>query len=681
MNNNKGLTLIEIIIALALLSIIVVGLLTAMSSHFSMMVNTKDITEDVFLAQKDIEMQIEDVKDSIKDRDTPLGQRTYTLFSGSNQRTVKGYPRESVIDGSSGEGSNNKRKIYTIVAETRMPEFKVAKASDVSIELYNNDKKVLYGYTGNPSLNIKSSSRISDSENIHLMNIHNWYVSRVGFNIPMEENTSEEEIGKKYPVFPDDYRLISSELGPNLYNIEPEYGGKHIIYTITPASKSGKMGTTVYSNPVFIPGLPVIKNLKLHLDASMIIKDDPSLVRTTETNAYVKKWQDISGKSNDAIEENEDKQPLLLQQISIFEDKQGKRHDSYTRFLRFNGNQSLKVPHNQSINLENLTVFAVTRGTEATANKSIISKYGDDYDSVWRLGWNEADKLGFYIKDNWGRNKFVSVESKKGLDGEWHILRGSTVLEFQIDENDVKRVSRDNYGTIKNFGNITIGWDDKNGYSKVDIAEIIMYSDITDDDIEKVQEYLTKKYRLEGSSVEPIKVNVRGVSLNKTETVLPINSTETLLATIKPANGSNKNVIWESSNPSVVSVNNGIITGKSYGTATITVTTEDGSYQDSCEVNVVEPVKVVGYEARNIRWEGSFWNKYLVADIDVKLSDNTTYTHPNVVEVLKQKRERYWDWGWKYRYYIIIPEGITGTATSKDDQEVPYKMPSKVYEH
>lgn len=669
MNNNKGLTLIEIIIALALLSIIVVGLLTAMSSHFSMLVNTKDITEDVFLAQKDIEGQIENVKDSIKDKDTPLGQRTYTLFSGSNQRTVKGYPRESVIDGSSGEGSNNKRKIYTIVAETRMPEFKVAKASDVSIRLYNNNEEVPPGYTGNPSLNIKSSFHISDSENVHLMNIHNWYVSRAGFNIPMGENISEEEIGTKYPVFPDDYRLIASESGWNLYDIEPEYGGKHIIYTITPASKSGKMGTTVYSNPVFIPGLPVIKNLKLHLDASMITKEEPSLVRTTETNAYVKKWQDISGKSNDAIEENEDKQPLLLQQISIFEDKQGKRHDSYTRFLRFNGGQSLKVPHNQSINLENLTVFVVARATETIANKSMISKYGDNNNQgLWRLGWNEADKLGFHIKENRGRNKFVSGGSKKGLDGEWHILRGSTVLEFQIDENDVKRVSRDNYGTIKNFGNITIGWDDKNGYSKVDIAEIIMYSDITDDDIEKVQEYLTKKYRLEGSSVEPIKVNVRGVSLNKTETVLPINSTETLLVIIEPANASNKNVIWESSNPSVVSVNNGIITGKSHGTATITVTTEDGSYQDSCEVNVVEPVKVVGYEERNKRtWSSSFgFMKHTKADIYIILSDGTEHFHGTVEEE-------------KFLSYPIISRTISGTANSATGEKIPYSFNIEIY--
>lgn len=80
---------------------------------------------------------------------------------------------------------------------------------------------------------------------------------------------------------------------------------------------------------------------------------------------------------------------------------------------------------------------------------------------------------------------------------------------------------------------------------------------------------------------------VQSVSLNKTETTLAVTASETLVATISPSSATNKQVTWSSSNSSVASVDsNGKVTGVAEGTATITVTTVDGSKTATCEVTV-----------------------------------------------------------------------------------------------
>lgn len=84
---------------------------------------------------------------------------------------------------------------------------------------------------------------------------------------------------------------------------------------------------------------------------------------------------------------------------------------------------------------------------------------------------------------------------------------------------------------------------------------------------------------------------VSGVSLNKETTTIILGQTETLIATITPENATNKNVAWTSSDNNIVTVDNsGIVTAVNGGTATITVTTEDGSFTDTCEVTVIVPV-------------------------------------------------------------------------------------------
>ena len=81
-------------------------------------------------------------------------------------------------------------------------------------------------------------------------------------------------------------------------------------------------------------------------------------------------------------------------------------------------------------------------------------------------------------------------------------------------------------------------------------------------------------------------VPATGVTLNRRSVSVMKDRTITLTATVEPADAANKNVTWSSSDQSVATVNNGVVTGVATGNAKITVTTEDGKHTASCTVTV-----------------------------------------------------------------------------------------------
>ena len=82
-------------------------------------------------------------------------------------------------------------------------------------------------------------------------------------------------------------------------------------------------------------------------------------------------------------------------------------------------------------------------------------------------------------------------------------------------------------------------------------------------------------------------VAVASVSLNKNTLSLKVGASETLTATVAPANATNKNVIWSVTAGDAVTVSaSGAVTAVKEGTATVTVTTQDGDKTATCTVTV-----------------------------------------------------------------------------------------------
>ena len=91
-------------------------------------------------------------------------------------------------------------------------------------------------------------------------------------------------------------------------------------------------------------------------------------------------------------------------------------------------------------------------------------------------------------------------------------------------------------------------------------------------------------------------VAVTGVKLSFSTLTQKIGTSFTLVATVEPANATNKAVTWSSSNSTVASVTNmGIVQAKAAGTADITVTTADGGHTATCSFTVTtEDVPLTG---------------------------------------------------------------------------------------
>ena len=89
-------------------------------------------------------------------------------------------------------------------------------------------------------------------------------------------------------------------------------------------------------------------------------------------------------------------------------------------------------------------------------------------------------------------------------------------------------------------------------------------------------------------------VSVADVSLDRTELTLTEGYSETLAATVKPDNATNRNVTWKSDKADIASVDgNGKVTALKAGVATVTVTTEDGGKTAACKVNVLKKTVAV----------------------------------------------------------------------------------------
>lgn len=82
-------------------------------------------------------------------------------------------------------------------------------------------------------------------------------------------------------------------------------------------------------------------------------------------------------------------------------------------------------------------------------------------------------------------------------------------------------------------------------------------------------------------------VSVANVTLNPTSALLEVNENIQLIANVLPGNSTNQSINWSSSDPAIAAVNTtGMVTGKAAGTATITVTTVDGSIKATCVITV-----------------------------------------------------------------------------------------------
>lgn len=130
--------------------------------------------------------------------------------------------------------------------------------------------------------------------------------------------------------------------------------------------------------------------------------------------------------------------------------------------------------------------------------------------------------------------------------------------------------------------------------------KVLAESDLRDTQVEPKQSITEAKKPSSSSTgsskranrdTSPSFVEVNGIKLEPESLILELGQVETIKVVISPQNATNKNVTWLSDNPRVTKVDTtGRVVALAPGYATISATTEDGSYSASCLIQVIESI-------------------------------------------------------------------------------------------
>lgn len=104
-----------------------------------------------------------------------------------------------------------------------------------------------------------------------------------------------------------------------------------------------------------------------------------------------------------------------------------------------------------------------------------------------------------------------------------------------------------------------------------------------------------------------------------------LTTTKKLTATVTPATAINKNILWSSTDESVVSVDqDGKLTSHTKGTVTITAKTEEGNYTANCVVTVVDITELV--TLRFVEQSIVIINGYITGSLYSEITNNSEET-------------------------------------------------------
>lgn len=362
--NKKGFTLVEVIIATALIGIIAVGILPAFSTQLRMMVNTRKITTVSFDAQGAIEDEVQAKKEILR----PLGELESATKTSLNifERTVNMHKINV-------EYPLNDKKEFTVYLSERLAEMEYRNplvANYVRIDEEKTDTSVIAENIETVSVrassklkNVKGVYEIKDYTSSQDLNIYRWYRSKEGITDPQ---------------YPADFEFV--ELWRNKKTISKdelkEYAvNRYLMLVLIPVDKSGVRGDEKPSQKVYVQGEEwrsgifawIDKNLDgQYLDANDIaLKDVISalkwiLLRGFDTQTP---FQNPENPSNNLDPKDGSLYvPMGVRRASI-SDKSGKIEVSDTEFINWRVAKSIHLANNIDVKNNTDINMKTTEGT------------------------------------------------------------------------------------------------------------------------------------------------------------------------------------------------------------------------------------------------------------------------------------------------------------------------------
>lgn len=489
MPKNKGFTLIEIIVSLAIFAIISVGFLGMFTTVFINTYKTSKITENSFASQSVVEDKILEVKNKI-DNDAQntidITPTTVTIFDELGVNFKKVITVYHIKEGVSGG-----RPIETYVTQTRAPKLIVPKitstvtitANTLAVEPYPN-----LGMKSNLTLN--AATPVVDKPGYLIQHLYYWYRSN-----------QTQYVKSLVPEFPAEYEIIPAYTGKVISTITDDYANRFVQLMITPVGEKGQMGSGYPSNNVLISGLSVNNDLLIHLDASMID------LSKDVTAGRVVRWKDIGPKALSVSDSNSANRPQIDEHIvydSVPHKVLGVSRNST------GSTQQLTIQSNNTINTgkTNVTAYVAIKFASVnavTVNVPIIDSNSSGTTNEWSLGTNATGQLQLNkqgTNNNTSQNRYIALSETNFKNDAWSILRldiytnviriyngltlvGETYNFTETKENSTSLSSNFNLTPFQViFNNV--------GYS---VGEVLVYEgQQSTADSQKVLDYLYKKF-------------------------------------------------------------------------------------------------------------------------------------------------------------------------------------------
>lgn len=224
------------------------------------------------------------------------------------------------------------------------------------------------------------------------------------------------------------------------------------------------------------------------------------------------------------------------------------------------------------------------------------------------------------------RTKLYLMSGESIEEGKDIVEAGGVIVS---EDSDIVAVEADGTIVAKNSGttNITV-------YKNIDENDFKTVNDYKKTDGNIYDEYNSVGVEGEFTFEVTVKQKVTGVSLGMTTINLYVGETNRIYASILPHTADNKDVVWSSSDNKVATIDSkGVISARSPGVATITVTTKDGGFKDSTLVQVSKKVSKNNIYLsldKEKMYVGDTTNLITVVSPDEKLASKVVYSSSDI---------------------------------------------------
>ena len=301
----------------------------------------------------------------------------------------------------------------------------------------------------------------------------------------------------------------------------------------------------------------------------------------------------------------------------------------------------------------NINLFQDEYGLPISTNKEIktsidAQKY---FNKLVEVLGNDY-KLNYYLTEP--DQDFRNIVFKSNIDIEkiFRIILINDNKKYKNNKLKIGIITLD-LSDIK-AGYKFVTWEDKNGtpiYNEALLSESMTLYAVWEKESSSSSSSKESKPSSSTTLIEPT-----GVELNTTNKTMVVNTTDKLVATVKPDNAKDKTVTWSSNNPNVITVDkNGNIKAVGLGEATITVKTSNDKIATA---KVTSDVKSITLNVTNntISKYGTITSTTINVNID-----SNGYNVPNSLITWSAPDAT----GYTAPAYISI-NGKTATLTARD---------------